>query len=341
MIAVGHEESRLQRVAQRLQHVPLSELAQVGGFLLLFGGGFVLISQVFNVTLQDTLIRATPFVFTGLAVAVPARAGLVNIGGEGQFVAGMVFATWGALHFQDKLTAPTLLPLLALLGCVGGLAWAGIAAVLRVFANLNEALSTLLLNFVAPFMLGYLVFGPWKDPANYSNLPQTADFKSSARLPVYGLTQLHLGIPIALATAIVVWIVLDFTRWGFRARVVGGNPEAARRSGIPVVRILFVALLAGGALAGLGGMMELTGIEGRLRPGIGVGYGYIGFLASWLVGHHPLGIVGAALLLGSISMAGDSLQIDHNLPSTSVYILMAVVVLAVLGLRGGFRRAEG
>ena len=334
MIAVRQEASWIRRV-------PRSEILHLAGWALLFGGGFVLISRIFTVSLDDTLIRATPFVFTGLAVAVPARAGLVNIGGEGQFVGGMVVATAGALYLDDKLTAPELLPLLGVLGALGGLLWAGIAAVLRVAANLNEALSTLLLNFVAPLMLGYLVFGPWKDPATYSNLPQTADFKSSARLPVYGLTQLHLGIPIALVTAVVVWVILDHTRWGFRARVVGGNPEAARRSGIPVRRVLFVALLAGGALAGLGGAIELTGIEGRLRPEIGVGFGYIGFLASWLVGHSPLGIVGAALLLASISIAGDSLQIDHNLPSTSVYILMAVVVLAVLGLRGGMRRTEG
>jgi simple sugar transport system permease protein len=334
VIAVREEASRIWRV-------PRAEVLHLAGWALLFGGGFVLISRIFTVSLDDTLIRATPFVFTGLAVAVPARAGLVNIGGEGQFVGGMVLATAGALYLDDKLTAVELLPLLGVLGALGGLLWAGIAAVLRVAVNLNEALSTLLLNFVAPLMLGYLVFGPWKDPATYSNLPQTADFKSSARLPVYGLTQLHLGIPIALVTAVVVWVILDHTRWGFRARVVGGNPEAARRSGIPVRRVVFVALLAGGALAGLGGAIELTGIEGRLRPEIGVGFGYIGFLASWLVGHNPLGIVGAALLLASISIAGDSLQIDHNLPSTSVYILMAVVVLAVLGLRGGMRRSEG
>jgi ABC-type uncharacterized transport system permease subunit len=334
MTAIRHDVSPLRRV-------PSSQALHLGGWALLFGGGFVLISRIFTVSLDDTLIRATPFVFTGLAVAVPARAGLVNIGGEGQFVGGMVLATPAALHFDGRLSAPVLLPLLLFLGAVGGLAWAGIAAVLRVTVNLNEALTTLLLNFVAPFMLGYLVFGPWKDPANYSNLPQTADFKSSARLPTYGLTQLHLGIPLALLTAVVVWVILDFTRWGFRARVVGGNPEAGRRSGIPVRRMIFVALLAGGALAGLGGAVELTGIEGRLRPGIGVGFGYIGFLASWLVGHHPLGIVAAALLLASISIAGDSLQIDHNWPSTSVYILMALVVLVVLGLRGGLRRREG
>ncbi|HEY7177770.1 MAG TPA: ABC transporter permease [Gaiella sp.] len=335
MIATGHEAALHRR------HVVDLELLHALVLPLLLLVGFVAISQLFDVSLDDTLIRATPFVFTGLAVAVPARAGLVNIGGEGQFVAGMVFAAGAALALDDKLPATVLLPLLGVLGALGGLVWAGIAAVLKVWLSLNEALSTLLLNFVAPLMLGYLVFGPWKDPANYSNLPQTAEFEGSARLPVYGLTQLHLGIPLALLAAVVVWVVLDFTRWGFRARVLGGNPEAARRSGIAVRRTLFIALVAGGALAGLGGMIELTGIEGRLRPGIGVGFGYIGFLASWLVGHRPLEILPAALLLASISIAGDSLQIDHNLPSTSVYILMALVVLAVLGLRGGTRRAEG
>jgi simple sugar transport system permease protein len=334
VIATGHE------AAVHRRHVDL-ELLHALALPLLLLVGFVAISQMFDVSLDDTLIRATPFVFTGLAVAVPARAGLVNIGGEGQFVAGMVFATGAALALDDKLPATVLLPLLGVLGAFGGLVWAGIAAVLKVTLSLNEALSTLLLNFVAPLMLGYLVFGPWKDPANYSNLPQTAEFEDSARLPVYGLTQLHLGIPLALVAAVVVWVMLDFTRWGFRVRVLGGNPEAARRSGIAVRRTLFIALVAGGALAGVGGMIELTGIEGRLRPGIGVGFGYIGFLASWLVGHRPLEILPAALLLASISIAGDSLQIDHNLPSTSVYILMALVVLAVLGLRGGTRRAEG
>jgi simple sugar transport system permease protein len=335
MIATGHEASVHRR------HLADLELVQAMALPLLLLVGFAVISRAFDVSLDDTLIRATPFVFTGLAVAVPARAGLVNIGGEGQFVAGMVFAAGAALALDDKLPATVLLPVLGILGALGGLVWAGIAAVLKVTLSLNEALSTLLLNFVAPLMLGYLVFGPWKDPATYSNLPQTAEFEDSARLPVYGLTQLHLGIPLALVVAVVVWVMLDFTRWGFRARVLGGNPEAARRSGIAVRRTLFVALVAGGALAGLGGMIELTGIEGRLRPGIGVGFGYIGFLASWLVGHRPLEILPAALLLASISIAGDSLQIDHNLPSTSVYILMAVVVLAVLGLRGGTRRAEG
>lgn len=311
------------------------------GWTLVALAGLLFLLPATDVSVEETLIRATPFVLTGLAVAVPARAGLVNIGGEGQFVLGMVFTTGGALALGDEYPAWLLLPLLAALGALGGLLWAGVAAVLRVAANLNEALSTLLLNFVAPLILLHLVFGAWKDPATYSNLPQTAEFTESARLPVAGLSRLHLGIVVAVVVAVLVWVVLDFTRWGFRARVVGGNPEAARRGGIPVARMIFVALVAGGALAGLGGMIEVTGIEGRLRPGIGVGFGYIGFLASWLVGHRPLAILGSALLLGAISVAGDSLQIDAGLPSTSVYVLMALVVLAALALRGGGRKSEG
>ena len=310
----------------------------IAGWGLLGLVGLLYVLPALDISAEGTLLRATPFVFTGLAVAVPARAGLVNIGGEGQFVIGMVAAAGVALHLGDQLPASVLLPLLALAGAAGGLVWAGIAAVLRVAVNLNEALSTLLLNFVAPLVLAYMVFGPWKDKSGFSNLPQTVEFTQSAQLPVYGLTRLHLGIIVAVAVAVLVWVILDFTRWGFRARCVGGNPEAARRSGMAVAAMIVVTLAAGGALAGLGGMIELTGVEGRLRPGIGVGFGYIGFLASWLVGHRPLGIVGAGLLLGAISVAGDSLQIDYGLASKSVYVLMALVLLIALAVRGGFRR---
>lgn len=327
-------------VAWALERSGRRQAFGIVAWALLVTIGLLVVLPAADVSLESTLIRATPFVFTGLAVAVPARAGLVNIGGEGQFVLGMVLATWGALALGDQLDAPLLLPLLAALGALGGILWAGIAAVLRIAANLNEALSTLLLNFVAPLILLWLVFGPWKDPATYSNLPQTAEFTGSARLPVYGLTQLHVGILLAVVAPVVVWVVLDFTRWGFRARVVGGNPEAARRGGIAVYRMVLITLLVGGALAGLGGMIEVTGIESRLRPNIGVGFGYIGFLASWLVGHRPLGIVGAALMLAAISVAGDSLQIEAGLPSTSVYILMALVVLAALGFRGRARARD-
>jgi simple sugar transport system permease protein len=322
-------------------HLPAAgqRLLTPAAWILAVAAGLLVVLPGLGVSVQDTLIRATPFAFTGLAVAVPARAGLVNIGGEGQFTMGTVSTTAAVLALGGHLPAAVLLPILAVAGMLGGLAWAGICAGLRVTLNLNEALSTLLLNFVAPLILAYFVFGPWKDPESF-NLPLSQQYPDDARLPVYGLTRMHAGILLAVAAAVVVWVILDFTRWGFRTRVVGGNPEAARRSGVPVKRTMFIALAAGGALAGLGGMVEATGIEGVLRPGIGVGFGYIGFLASWLVGHRPLAILASALLLAAISVGGDSLQINHGLPSTSVYVLMALVLLVALAIRGGPRERE-
>ncbi|MEA2324476.1 MAG: ral nucleoside transport system permease protein [Solirubrobacteraceae bacterium] len=312
------------------RHPALARALGWGVFVVV---AITILFPTFDVSLQDCLIRATPFVFCGLAVAVPARAGLVNIGGEGQFAFAMVVVTAAVLLVGDTLGAAVLIPLLVVAGLFGGMLWSGIAALLRVTVKLNEALCTLLLNFVAPLVLAYFVFGPWRDRSSF-NLPVSKVFPDAARLPTYGVTQLHLGIVFAIAAAIAVWVVLDLTRWGFRARVVGGNPEAARRAGLPVNRIAFAALVAGGALAGLGGMVEVTGVEGVLRPNIGVGFGYIGFLASWLVGHRPLDLLGSSFLLGSISVAGDSLQINAGLPSTSVYVLMAVVLLLVLSIRG-------
>jgi ABC-type uncharacterized transport system permease subunit len=316
--------------ARSAAHRTLIRAAAWGLFVVV--AVFVLF-PLFDVSLEDSLIRTTPFVFCALAVAVPARAGLVNIGGEGQFAFAMVLVTAVVLAVGDSLPSPLLLPLLGLAGMLGGAVWAGIAATARVAVNLNEALSTLLLNFVSPLILAYFVFGPWRDKSAF-NLPNSKQFPDAARLPTYELTRLHFGLVLAVGAALVAWIVLDLTRWGFGARVVGGNPEAARRGGLPVNRIVFVALVIGGALAGLGGMVELTGVEGVLRPNIGVGFGYIGFLASWLVGHRPLEILGSSFLLGSISVAGDSLQINANLPSTSVYVLMSIVLLLVLSIRG-------
>ncbi|MEA2178748.1 MAG: ral nucleoside transport system permease protein [Solirubrobacteraceae bacterium] len=315
-------------------------LRRAVGWALFVMVAIVVLFPTFDVSLQDCLIRATPFVFCGLAVAIPARAGLVNIGGEGQFAFAMVPVTATVLVMGDALGSSVLIPLLVVAGLLGGMVWAGIAALLRATVRLNEALCTLLLNFVAPLVLAYFVFGPWRDKSSF-NLPVSKVFPDSARLPTWGLTQLHLGIVLAVVAAVAVWVVLDLSRWGFRARVVGGNPEAARRAGLPGNRIAFVALVVGGALAGLGGMVEVTGVEGVLRPNIGVGFGYIGFLASWLVGHRPLDLLGSSFLLGSISVAGDSLQINAGLPSTSVYVLMAVVLLLVLSVRGVTTRGMG
>lgn len=279
----------------------------------------------------ELLVQTTPFLLAALAVAVPARAGLFNIGGEGQLLAGAIGATVMANALGGALPTVPTLALMALAGAACGAAWAGIAAVAKRYTHTSEAISTLLLNYLAILVLAYLVHGPWKDPASLG-FPQAPALLSNERLPVLWGTRGHAGILVALAAMVLIWAVLRFTPWGFMLRVVGGNAEAARRAGLAVGGLAASGMLAGGALAGLGGMIELAGVEGRVRPGMMLGYGFIGFLASWLARHHPARVTLAALLLGAIAVGGNGLKITAGLSASAVNILMALVLLAVLGL---------
>jgi ABC-type uncharacterized transport system permease subunit len=280
---------------------------------------------------QTVLVRAAILLLAGLAVAVPARAGLLNVGGEGQIVIGAVAAAGVGLVTDQRLPGGVVLVLMALAAMAGGAAWAGLAAGLRLTVKVNEAISTLLLNFVAiDIMLG-LIYDPWKDASGFGQ-PTSRPLADAARLPLFtaGGT-VNAGIVLALLALGGVWWALRYTRWGFRLRVVGGNPEAARRAGMRVGPLLLSAMLVGGALAGLAGLVHFAGTEFKLRPGMTTGFGYVGFLASWLAMHRPARVGLAALLLAAIAMAGDSLQIDSGLPAASLNVLMALVLLVVLG----------
>jgi simple sugar transport system permease protein len=283
-------------------------------------------------SMGEILIRATPIIFAALAVAVPARAGLVNVGGEGQLVMGGVAAAGVSILFDGRLSGPLTLVIMIIAAAVAGAVWAGIAALLRSWVNINEAVTTLLLNYIALDVMLFLIYDPWKDQAG-SGQPATPPLRVGERLSVIGTSRVHIGIIFALIATVALWFVLKRTTWGFRLRVTGGNPEAARRAGIRVGAVLLSAMLVGGALAGLGGLTQLAGTEFKLRPGFLVTYGYLGFLASWLARHKPIGAAGAALLLSAIAIGGDSLQIDSDLPAASVNILIALVLLAMFGLR--------
>ncbi|GMV85306.1 MAG: hypothetical protein AMXMBFR80_11620 [Dehalococcoidia bacterium] len=279
---------------------------------------------------NETLVKLIPFGLCALAVAIPARVGLINVGGEGQFYMG-AWAAAGVILYGN-VPDPLMLPAAALAGAAGGGAWAGLVAVMRIKGRVNEAISSLLLNFVAIQIVNYFVYGPWKDPDG-PNWPFSAAFPGSAMLGVVWGDRVNAAIFFVLAGLVAMFLVMRYTRAGYEMRVVGGNAEAARRQGIPVSRYLFWALVVGGAVAGLAGMAEVCGIQGRLRPGISVNYGYIGFLAAWLGGHRPLGILLACLLFGAISVGGDSLQIGAGLPGSTVNILMALILFAVLAGR--------
>lgn len=279
---------------------------------------------------QEILVKVIPFGLCALATAIPARAGLINVGGEGQFYMG-AFAASGAILFSG---APgfMLLPLALVAGMIGGGLWAGLVALLRIKGNVNEAISSLLLNYVAVQIVNYFVYGPWRDPSGPS-WPYTKVFPSAASLPVIYGQRVTLGIAFFVVALALMFAVFRYTRIGFRTRIVGGNVIAAERTGIPVNRYLFWSLAIGGAVAGLAGMAEVTGAQGRLRSGISVQYGYIGFLASWLGGHRPGGIILAVLLFAAISVGGDGLQIGASLPASTVNILMSLILFGVLASR--------
>lgn len=278
----------------------------------------------------EVMVKMIPFGLCALAVAIPARVGLINVGGEGQFYIG-AWAAAGAVLYGG---APgwALIPLAFVAGAVGGGIWAAIVAVLRVKGRVNEAISSLLLNFVAVQFVNYFVYGPWKDPQG-PNWPFSPKFRDAAMLPMAYGDRLSIAILFVAVGLAAVFLVFRYTRVGYEARVIGGNPVAAERAGIPVGRYLLWMLIIGGAVAGIAGMAEVTGIQGRLRPGISVNYGYVGFLAAWLGGHRPLGIFFACLLFGAISVGGDSLQLGLNLPGSTVNILMALILFAVLAGR--------
>ncbi len=276
----------------------------------------------------DVLVRLVPYLLTALAVVVPARAGLFNIGGEGQTLLGAIGAFWIAdLLGQNVPRVPTLLAMTVGAMLAGGL-WAGIPALLRLLSGANETISTLLMNYLAVLFLGWLVFEPWKSSTSVG-FPRTRAFDEIEQLPLV-VGRAHIGIIVAIMTAFAVWATMRWTSWGFQLTVLGTNPEAARRAGFDTNRLTAFALIAGGGLAGLAGMLHVTGVEKQLRPDIMSGYGFTGLLAAWMVRHHPLKAITSSALLAAIAIGGNGLKIRAGLSGASVNILMALILLGVL-----------
>ncbi|HYL25633.1 MAG TPA: ABC transporter permease [Burkholderiales bacterium] len=280
---------------------------------------------------SELLVRMTPLLLAAVAVALPARLGLINVGGEGQLFMGAFTATAGAFLFPNA-PAWLLLPFVVCMGFLGGALWGAIPALLRAANLVNETVTTLLLNYVAPLIVGYFVFGPWRTAEN-SAYPQSARYPEAALLPSFFGTRVHAGLLIALAALALYWLLMERTRWGLAMRAVGGNPEAARRLGIAVPLWIVAALAIGGGFAGLAGMSEAMGIAGRLRQSLSPGYGFTGFLIAWLAGGRPLGILFMAFLFAIITSAGDTLQISQGLPYAVVNILLATILFVVLARR--------
>jgi ABC-type uncharacterized transport system permease subunit len=275
---------------------------------------------------SEVLVSMIPILITALAVALPARVGLINVGGEGQLYIGAAFATWAALTFKDQ-PAWILLPLMMLLGMLGGALWALLPGYLKAIGLVNETITTLLMNSIAPKLVGFLIFGYWHSAMD---TVKTANFVPAARLPAFFGTRVHLGMVFALVLLAFFWFFMKYTRWGLEMRAIGGNAQAARRNGIPVKRYLIAVMCMGGAIAGLAGMSQVSGFYGVLLLNFSTGLGFLGFLVCWLAGGEPLGIILMSFLVAVITTGGNLLQLTSDLPYAVINILLAVALFVVL-----------
>ncbi|HET7131126.1 MAG TPA: ABC transporter permease [Gammaproteobacteria bacterium] len=294
-----------------------------------FGSSYALTSS--------TLVRATPLILTGLAVALAFRAGVWNIGAEGQLLAGAATAAAVGLFATPAFGALTVVAALAV-GALAGALWAWVAAYLRNRFGVLEVISTIMLNFVALYAVGYLVRGPLQEPTHI--YPQSKPLPALAQLPrlIEG-SRLHWGFVLAVAAAPIVWWVLRYTAAGFRVRAVGQNPSAARVAGmVDVQRTTMGVFLVSGALAGLAGAIELTGVTFALYENVSPGYGYTAIAVALLAGLDPLGVLATGLLFGALEAGALSMQREAAVPAVVVNVVEALLVLLVLAVakwRGG------
>jgi simple sugar transport system permease protein len=224
-----------------------------------------------------------------------------------------------------------------LAGAIAGAIWAGISAALKIWLGASESVTSLLMNFIANDIMLFLIYQPWRDPTG-SGQPQSRPLDGGLRLAPFFGNGINVSVLLLVVAAVGLWLVIGKTGWGFALRVTGGNATAARRNGLPTRSLALSAMMVGGALAGLGGALNLLGVEGQLRPDITVTFGYIGFLACFLGRNDPIKAVLASLLFGAIALSGNGLQITEGLDGSVVNVLLGAIVLTMLGI--GRRQGE-
>lgn len=289
----------------------------------------------------DSLLKATPLLMSGLAIAVAFRCGLWNIGAEGQFLAGMLGAT--AVSLALPRCSPWIgVPVSLAAAAVSGALWAAIPAYLKLKREVSEIISTIMLNFVIVYVIQYLVRGPMRDPNSINDwsapIPEWCRLPRLTKLDFFpkgaDLGYLHVGVFLAILVAGLTWLWLTRSSMGFRWRVVGLNPAAAATAGIPVSRTLAGAFLVSGALAGLGGGIEQLAVVARLfayEPGR-PGYGFSGIAVALLGQLHPMGVAASALFFGGLAAGCDKMQRDAGISFQVAYVIQAVLVLLLTAL---------
>jgi simple sugar transport system permease protein len=285
-----------------------------------------------------TLVRAIPLIIIGLGISLAFRGGALNIGAEGQFYAGAIAATWVGLHVVGRPGVVAIPAVLAAAVLAGG-AWVVVPVWLQLRYGVLEVISTLLLNFVAGSLVSLMVQGPLQESKHI--YPQSDPIAVTARLPALPGTRLHAGILIALLAAVLLWYVFARTLWGFRLLAVGAGPRAAVISGgIDARRMTAVALLGSGALAGLAGGIEVSGVSYALFQNLSSGYGFTGIAVALLARLDPRGVLATGLLFGALEAGAGGMQREAGVPAVAVYVVEAVVILVILLADAAARRQQ-
>lgn len=279
--------------------------------------------------LGELLVKATPLLLIALGLAVCFRSNVWNIGAEGQYIMGAIFAGGVALTAEPGGSAWIVLPIL-LAGVLGGMVWASLTAVLRDRFNANEILVSLMLVYVAVQVLSYLVGGPWKDPMGF-NFPQSKTFEAATRIPrLFDGSRVSIGVLFALAGVVGLWVFLFRTRAGFALQVGGLAPAAARYAGFSSRRALWTALLISGGVAGLAGALEVAGPIGQLTPYVPAGYGFAAIIVAYVGRLHPVGMVFSAVLMSMFYIGGEMAQSRLGLTKSLTGVFQGLLLFSLL-----------
>ena len=287
--------------------------------------------------LAETLVKATPLLLVGLGICISFRGDVINIGGEGQMIVGAILGTLVGITLVDW-SGWVVIPVALLVGFVGGAIWGGIPGVLKAYFNVNEILSTVMMNAIAVQLMNFLLRGPMIDPSQAelaSKIPQTARLIDAFRLPRWAPTRLHLGALIAVVLAVLVYILLWRTTWGYKIRAVGQNPHASKYAGIKVKNYIVLALVLSGAFAGLAGAMQVYGVNFRMiTDGSASGFtgsaGFNGIVAALFGQLHPIGTIPASILFGALLVGANKMQRVVQVPSALITALNGLVVVFVV-----------
>jgi len=282
---------------------------------------------------SDTLVKATPLIMIGLACSLAFKMKLWNIGAEGQFYLGAFFASLVVLVPLVPPDSPKIVILTAmvLMGMIGGAVWGFIPGILKAKYNVNEIITTLMLNYVAIYWNNYWIFGKWSDAGFQMTpmfektawLPRLSDY--AREIPALSGITLHLGVVFGLVAAFVIWWIMERSRWGYEIKLIGDNPKAARYAGLNISRNIIMVMMISGALAGLAGMAEISGVVHRLQERISPGYGFTGIIVAWLSKLNPFAVIVVSILFGALIVAGREIQ-----PSGIAFLLQGTILFLVI-----------